>query len=289
MPFLGTAVDDLPAVVRDRVLLPAVDAGPRRLAAEPRPAPAARERELARARHAPTRRCRWAALVFALSLVRAGSRPACPTSRSNPDVARRCGWTPGTFGFSALHGQPDRDPATRPGARSRGSTSRACGKTSSDGVRFLRENSLASSMTLGIVVAFSAVGAVLALGPVFAQNDARRRRIGLGDRGDLVRHRDGRSGWPPRTRSCEFVQREYVFVWSIIAAAAGRCSCSPRCRRDRSAAVIAVMLGAFCGSAWVSGYVLLQENVDRRVPRADVRRAHGALAARPVPVAHGLP
>ena len=27
------------------------------------------------------------------------------------------------------------------------------------------------------------------------------------------------------------------------------------------AAVIAVILGGFCGSAWVSGYVLLQENV----------------------------
>ena len=45
-----------------------------------------------------------------------------------------------------------------------------------DGVRFLRENSLASSMTLGIVAAFSAVGAVLALGTVFA-----RTTLGAGD------------------------------------------------------------------------------------------------------------
>ena len=44
------AVGDLPAVVRDRMSLPPVDAGPRRVAAEPRAAPAARERELDRAR-----------------------------------------------------------------------------------------------------------------------------------------------------------------------------------------------------------------------------------------------
>ena len=36
-----------------------------------------------------------------------------------------------------------------------------------DGIRFLREDSMASAMTAGIVVAFSAVGAVLALAPIF--------------------------------------------------------------------------------------------------------------------------
>ncbi len=51
MPFLGPAVDDLRGLVRDRVLLPAVDALPRRLAAEPGPPAAARERELARPHH----------------------------------------------------------------------------------------------------------------------------------------------------------------------------------------------------------------------------------------------
>jgi hypothetical protein len=36
-----------------------------------------------------------------------------------------------------------------------------------DGVRFLREDSIAAAMTGGIVIAFGAVGAVLAIGPVF--------------------------------------------------------------------------------------------------------------------------
>src|SRR4029078_3423405 len=42
------AVGDLPVLVRDRVLLAAVDALARRLVAEPRPEATARERELAR-------------------------------------------------------------------------------------------------------------------------------------------------------------------------------------------------------------------------------------------------
>ena len=58
----------------------------------------------------------------------------------------------------------------------------------------------------------------------------------------------------------EFVLREYVFVWSIIAAA-GTLLVLAAMPAIGQAAVIAVVLGGFCGSAWVSGYVLLQENV----------------------------
>src|SRR5207342_2258941 len=58
----------------------------------------------------------------------------------------------------------------------------------------------------------------------------------------------------------EFVPREYVFVWSIIAAA-GTLLVLAAMPAIGQAAVIAVILGGFCGSAWVNGYVLLQENV----------------------------
>ena len=54
--------------------------------------------------------------------------------------------------------------------------------------------------------------------------------------------------------------REFVFVWSIIAAAA-MLFVLALIPGIELAAVITVVLGAFCGSAWVSGYVLLQENV----------------------------
>ncbi|MGZ8637318.1 MAG: dTMP kinase, partial [Actinomycetota bacterium] len=50
------------------------------------------------------------------------------------------------------------------------------------------------------------------------------------------------------------------FVWSIIAAAGTLFVLAPMPEIELAAAVT-VVLGAFCGSAWVSGYVLLQENV----------------------------
>jgi dTMP kinase len=58
----------------------------------------------------------------------------------------------------------------------------------------------------------------------------------------------------------EVVEREVVFVWSIIAAAATLIVLA-LIPGIELAAVMTVVLGAFCGSAWVSGYVLLQENV----------------------------
>jgi Bacterial protein of unknown function (DUF894). len=114
-------------------------------------------------------------------------------------------------------------------------------------------------MTLGIVAAFSAVGAVLALGTVFA-----RTTLGAGDPGwGILVTSFGIGmgiGMASSNKVVEFVLREYVFVWSIIAAA-GTLLVLAAMPAIGQAAVIAVILGGFCGSAWVSGYVLLQENV----------------------------
>jgi dTMP kinase len=128
-----------------------------------------------------------------------------------------------------------------------------------DGLRFLRENTLASAMTLGIVAAFSAVGAVLALGPIFA-SDA----LGAGDPGwGILVTSFGIGmgiGMASSNKVVELVEREYVFVYSIIAAAATLFVLATM-PSISLAAIITVILGAFCGSAWVSGYVLIQENV----------------------------
>jgi dTMP kinase len=127
-----------------------------------------------------------------------------------------------------------------------------------DGLKFLRESTLASAMTLGIVSAFSAVGAVLALGPIFA------RTLGAGDPGwGILVTSFGIGmgiGMASSNKVVEFVEREFVFVWSIIAAAA-MLFVLALIPGIELAAVMTVVLGAFCGSAWVSGYVLLQENV----------------------------
>src|SRR6185436_8375301 len=73
----------------------------------------------------------------------------------------------GTFALSAFLVSGIRIPSPSPTKFKRFEFSKV-GHEILDGLRFLRENSLASAMTLGIVAAFGAVGAVLALGPVFA-------------------------------------------------------------------------------------------------------------------------
>jgi dTMP kinase len=128
-----------------------------------------------------------------------------------------------------------------------------------DGISFLRENSLASAMTGGIVVAFGAVGAVLAIGPVFVQTT-----LGAGPSGwGLVVTAFGVGmglGIATAGQAAKVIEREIVFVWSLIAAAAALFVLATMPNLSW-AIVFTVWLGAFCGLAWVSGYTLLQENV----------------------------
>jgi dTMP kinase len=164
----------------------------------------------------------------------------------------------GTFVLSAILVSGIAIPSPAPARMARFDLSRA-GKDVADGVRFLRENSLASAMTLGIVSAFSAVGAVLALGPIFAKNT-----LAAGDPGwGILVTSFGIGmgiGMASSNKLVDFVEREFAFVWSIIAAAATLFVLAGMPGIEL-AAVVTVILGAFCGAAWVNGYVLLQENV----------------------------
>ncbi|MFM7718059.1 MAG: dTMP kinase [Actinomycetota bacterium] len=127
------------------------------------------------------------------------------------------------------------------------------------GLRFLRESSLASAMTLGIVIAFSAVGAVLAVGPIFV-----RQTLGAGAAGwGVLQTTVGlglASGMILGARATRG-EREQLFVAALLLAAvaefvfAATSSLTP-------AAVMSIVLGLFCGATWVNGYVLLQENVE---------------------------
>jgi dTMP kinase len=128
-----------------------------------------------------------------------------------------------------------------------------------DGVRFLREDSIASAMTGGIVIAFAAVGAVLAIGPVFVANTIRGEASGWG----IVVTAFGVGmglGMVSSNQTAKVLGRERVFSWSLLAAA-GALFVLAAMPNLAWAAVFAVWLGAFCGLAWVSGYTLLQENV----------------------------
>jgi dTMP kinase len=193
-------------------------------------------------------------LVFAFL---AGGSDLVPWLKDNPESVAL--WLDaGTFAVSASFVSRIRIPSPTPTGWTKFDLS-AVGREIADGVRFLRENSLASAMTLGIVAAFSAVGAVLALGPSFAREAVEAGNQGWGILVTSFGIGMG-IGLASSNKVVEVVEREVVFVWSIIAAATTLIVLA-LIPGIELAAVMTVVLGAFCGSAWVSGYVLLQENV----------------------------
>ena len=128
-----------------------------------------------------------------------------------------------------------------------------------DGIRFLREDSIAAAMTGGIVIAFGAVGAVLATGPVFVATTVHGGKSGWG----LVVTAFGVGmalGMASANPAARIVERDRLFVWSLLAAA-GTLIVMAAMPNLSWAVIFTVWLGAFCGLAWVSGYTVLQENV----------------------------
>ncbi len=164
----------------------------------------------------------------------------------------------GTFALSAFLVSRIRIPSPTPTGWGRFDLSKM-GRDVADGLRFLRENSLASAMTLGIVSAFSAVGAVLAIGPSFARDALHAGDPGWGVLVTSFGIGMG-IGMASSNKVVEFLEREFLFPWSIVGAA-GTLFVLALMPGIELAAVMTVILGALCGAAWVSGYVLLQENV----------------------------
>jgi dTMP kinase len=128
-----------------------------------------------------------------------------------------------------------------------------------DGIRFLREDSIASAMTAGIVVAFSAVGAVLALGPIFVVRTLDAGNAGWGFIVTAFGVGIG-LGMASATPVARILERVSILPWSLVIAA-GTLFVLASMPNLGLAAVVTVWLGAFCGLAWVTGYTLLQENV----------------------------
>jgi len=129
-----------------------------------------------------------------------------------------------------------------------------------DGLRFLREDSIASAMTAGIVIAFAAVGAVLALGPIFVNTTLHAKAEGWGV--VVVAFGIGMAiGMAGSNQVTKFIERDLVFTRSLLSAAATLFILAAM-PSFALAAVVTVWLGLFCGLAWVSGYTLLQENVE---------------------------
>jgi dTMP kinase len=164
----------------------------------------------------------------------------------------------GTFAFSAF--MVSRIPIRTPAAKTmeRFDLTRVWRDTV-EGIRFLREDSMASAMTAGILVAFAAVGAVLAIGPVFVQSTLDANEAGWGVM--VTAFGLGMAiGMAGSNQVAKVVEREVAFVWSLVAAGATLLVFAAMPTFPLAASVT-VFLGVACGSAWVSGYTLLQENV----------------------------
>jgi dTMP kinase len=164
----------------------------------------------------------------------------------------------GTFVFSAF--MVSRIPIRTPGSRTPGrfDMSRVW-KDVVEGARFLRGNALASAMTVGIVSAFCAVGAVLGLYVLFANVTLHAKPAGAGVL--VTAFGVGMAiGMASVNKLVASFERDLAFVWSLIAAALTLLVLAAMPNLPL-AALMTVVLGFFCGSAWVSGYVLLQENV----------------------------
>ncbi|MEX2274056.1 MAG: dTMP kinase [Actinomycetota bacterium] len=164
----------------------------------------------------------------------------------------------GSFGFSAfmVSGIALAPIKSRTG---KGLEFRKVGKDILDGVRFLSRDPLISTMTLGIVMAFGAVGAVLSLGPVFAADTLKASTagwpilvtaFGLGMAGGMV----------SVNLFAKRLDQDLLFAGSMVGAA-GALFVLAVTPNIASAALITVGVGGFCGTMWVTGYTLLQENV----------------------------
>jgi len=128
-----------------------------------------------------------------------------------------------------------------------------------DGIRFLREDSVASAMTGGLVIAFAGIGAVLAIMPIFVQYTLRGESSGWG----LVVTAFGVGlalGLAAAGQVARLIERDRIAVWSLCAAGVMLILLAAMPNLAWAVA-LSVWLGAFCGLAYVSGYTLLQENV----------------------------
>lgn len=197
-------------------------------------------------------------VVFtALTGVATGLSSAVPYFGDHPEALAL--WVEGlTFAFSAYMISGLSLPA--PKQRARGNL--RPGEALSDireGVRFLRDHPFARAMTFGIVLAFTGVGSVIGLGPIFAE-----RTLGAGPAGWGVLVTAvgiglgigmGSLGWLSK-----LVAKHVLFSSALLAASVTLIVLAAMPNLVLAAA-LTVLAGAAAGATWVTGYTLLHENI----------------------------
>lgn len=128
-----------------------------------------------------------------------------------------------------------------------------------EGVRFLREHPFARAMTIGIVLAFTGAGAVMSVGPIFAQNTLHGgpsawgilvTAVGVGMALGMVLV----------GQVTKLIDKDALFPLAILAGGTALLVLAAM-PTVILAAVTTVAIGAAAGATWVTGYTLLHENV----------------------------
>ncbi|MCA1727006.1 MAG: dTMP kinase [Actinobacteria bacterium] len=127
-----------------------------------------------------------------------------------------------------------------------------------EGLRFMREHTLARAMLIGIVMAFTGAGSVMSVGPIFA---------------DKVLHSE--TAWGVLVTSLgvgmgvgmgalnvvnRYLEKETLFSAAMLATGVAGIVL-PLMPSVASTAVLTGVVGAFAGMTWVTGYTILQENI----------------------------
>jgi dTMP kinase len=128
-----------------------------------------------------------------------------------------------------------------------------------EGIRFLGEHQLIRTMTVGIVIGFAGVGAVIALGPIFARYSVNAGSTGFGYLVIALGIGMG-AGMGLMNVIGRFIDKERMF-WLAMLEAAGCLFILAVMPSIALAALFTVPMGFGVGLTWVTGYTLIQENV----------------------------
>lgn len=128
-----------------------------------------------------------------------------------------------------------------------------------EGIRFIREHIFVRAMTFAIVLGFTGVGSVIALGPIFARNTLGTGSEGFGLLVTAIGLGLG-AGMISASRFAKVIEGETLLPLGMAFAAAGLMVLAAM-PNIATAALLTVVMGLGAGVTWVTGYTLLQENV----------------------------
>jgi dTMP kinase len=199
-----------------------------------------------------------AGVVFtALTGVAAGLSPLVPYLAEHKEALPL--WVEGlAFSFSAymISGLAIPPPKPRSGEKLRPAQAFSDLR---EGILFLRDHPFARAMTIGIVLAFTGVGSVMGLGPIFA-----RRTLGAGAAGWGVLVTAVGIGLVLGMGSLGLLSRaapkHRIFPVAMLIAASTLVVLAVMPNLFLAAS-FTVLLGVAAGATWVTGYTLLQENI----------------------------